>query len=72
MFLQNNGKHNVPIFGQHTCFYDLGIDQDLTKHMRKFEDIPAIGKQDHYEFHAFKDERLSMHGLILDEINGAI
>ena len=31
---------------------DLGIDQDLSQDMLKFEDIPTIGKQDYGQFHA--------------------
>ena len=29
VFLQNGGKHNAPIFGQHASGKDLVVDQDL-------------------------------------------
>ena len=49
----------------------LVTNQDLRMHMGKFEDTPAIGKQDNDQFDAYQRWEIK-HGQIQEELNGAI
>ena len=58
--LQKGGEQNTPVLANTQTVKDMGIDQDLSKHMLKFEDIPAIGKQDNDQFHFYqRSEKLN-------------
>ena len=55
VFLQNGGKQNAPIFGQHTHF-SIRTQWKLNKtyaSMVKFQNFPTTGMQEKYLFHAF-------------------
>ena len=38
---------------------NLGMEEDVSLYMLKFEDIPAIGKQDNDQFHAAQRSKIS-------------
>ena len=68
VFLQMAANIMHPYVAKTQTAKNLGIDQDLTYHMWKFEDIPAVGKQDNDQCHTFQRWEIK-HGKMQEQMN---